>query len=61
MFNLTQQERAVVLFLAAVILVGSLIEIVSKKSPSVRNFLRFTQENYSSFKKNTPVPRKVFP
>lgn len=44
MFNLTQQERIVLLFLAGVILVGSLLQIVSKKSPELRDFLQFTEK-----------------
>ena len=46
MFNLTQQERTVLLFLAGVILVGSLLQIVSKKSPVVRDFLQFTEQSH---------------
>lgn len=59
MFNLTQQERAVVLFLAAVILVGSLLEILNKKSATVRQFFEFTQNHYSSSSPKTPVQKKV--
>ena len=44
MFNLTQQERMVLLFIAAVILVGSLLQIVSKQSTEVADFLRFTDK-----------------
>ncbi|MCC6758709.1 MAG: hypothetical protein IT395_03680 [Candidatus Omnitrophica bacterium] len=43
MFNLTQQERVVLLFIAGVILVGSLLQIVSKQSPEVRNFLELME------------------
>ena len=44
MFNLTQQERTVLLFLAGVIIVGSLLQIVSKESPALRQFFEFTQQ-----------------
>lgn len=44
MFNLTQQERIVLLFIAGVILVGSLLQIVSKQSPEFRNFLQFMEQ-----------------
>lgn len=43
MFNLTQQERLVLLFLAGVIIVGSLLQIVSKQSLAVRHFLEFSE------------------
>ena len=43
MFNLTQQERVVLLFIAGVILVGSLLQIVSKQSLEVRNFLELME------------------
>ncbi len=45
MFNLTQQERTVLLFIASVILVGSLLQIVSKQYPFVRHFLEFTEHS----------------
>ncbi len=61
MFNLTQQERAVVLFLAAVILVGSLLEILCKKSPAVRHFFEFTQKHYSSTSPKMPARKKASP
>ncbi len=61
MFNLTQQERTVLLFLAVVILVGSLLEIVSKKSANVRHFLEFADKNYSSTKIKTFAVNKVRP
>ncbi len=59
MFNLTQQERAVVLFLEAVILVGSLLEMLSKKSAAVRHFFKFTQNHYSSSSLKVPAQRKA--
>jgi len=43
MFNLTQQERIVLLFIAGVILVGSLLQIVSKQSAGFRDFLELTE------------------
>lgn len=45
MFNLTQQERIVLLFIAGVILVGSLLQIVSKQSTQVRDFLQFMEQS----------------
>jgi hypothetical protein len=45
MFNLTQQERIVLLFIAGVILVGSLLQVVSKQSPQVRDFLQFMEQS----------------
>lgn len=45
MFNLTQQERVVLLFIAGVILVGSLLQIVSKQSTQVRDFLQFMEQS----------------
>ncbi len=59
MFNLTQQERTVLLFLAAVILVGSLLEIVSKRNAGFCHFLKFTDENYPSSKPDIHKIRKT--
>ena len=52
MLNLTKQERTVLLFLAAVVLVGSLLQIVSKKFASFSRFFEFTQQRYSQNKIN---------
>ena len=45
MFNLTQQERIVLLFIAGVILVGSLLQVVSKQSPEFRHFLELMERS----------------
>ncbi len=55
MFNLTKQERMVVLFFAGVIFVGSLLQVIYKTSPGLRHFLAFTDRirNYSRVDLNT--------
>lgn len=52
MLNLTQQERTVVLFLAAVVLIGSLLQIVCKKSAAFSQFFQFTEQRYVHMKIN---------
>lgn len=52
MLHLTQQERTVLLFLAAVVLVGSLLQIVSKKSAGFSRFFQFTEQRYAHTKIN---------
>ena len=45
MFNLTKQERTVLLFLAGVVLIGSLLQVIVKQSSSARHFFEFTQQD----------------
>lgn len=61
MFNLTKQERAVLLFLAAVILTGSLLEILSKKSSGLRFLLEFSRQEYPAGKIKSRPPARVSP
>ncbi len=61
MFNLTKQERAVLLFLAAIILVGSLLEILSKKSSGLRSLMEFSHQEYPAGKIKSRSPARVLP
>lgn len=44
MFNLTRQEKTVLLFIAGVMLVGSLLNMTAKHSPALRRFFDFTEQ-----------------
>ena len=59
MFFLTRQERSVLLFLAAVIFIGSLLQMISKKSAAIGHFLEFTDQNFSLPKSEFRKARKA--